>query len=92
MVAASRGQTNLPLLTSRGLQNAPAVVLQHLHAVGAPIGKQVGVVRACCAEDRHHTGQYGFGARSHDQPPSERRGLFDVALDDHANGGDPIRR
>ena len=36
----------------RGQPHADAVVHQHLHAVGAPVGEQVGVVRPGRAEDR----------------------------------------
>jgi len=40
---------------------------EHLHARGAPIGKQVGMVRLGAAEYLNDTGQRGLGASAHVQ-------------------------
>jgi hypothetical protein len=50
-----------------GQPYADAVVHQHLHAVGAPVGEEVGVVRDRRAEDADHARQRGFGAQAHVQ-------------------------
>lgn len=43
------------------------VVHQHLHAVAAFVGKQVGAVGLRFAEHLHHPGQSGIGSRAHIQ-------------------------
>ena len=48
---------------ARRQPHADAVVHQHLHAVGAPVGEQVGMVRPGGAEDVDHPGQRRLGAR-----------------------------
>ena len=51
----------------RGQPHADAVVHEHLHAVGSPVGEQVRVVRARGAEDVDHARQRRFGAGAHVQ-------------------------
>jgi hypothetical protein len=61
--------------------HADAVVHEHLHAVGAAVGEQVGMVRARRTEDVHPPGQRSFGARAHVQ-----------RLHGQPNGIDPDQR
>jgi hypothetical protein len=48
-----------------GQPDADTVMHQYLHAVGAPVGKEVRGVRMRCAEDLHDSGQGGVGAGPH---------------------------
>ena len=66
--AAVLGPDELALVQSpRGQPDADAVVHEHLHAVGAAVGEQVGVVRAGGAEDVDHARQRRLGAGAHVQ-------------------------
>ena len=47
--------------------HADPVMHEHLHAVGALVGKQIGVMRVGCAKDLNDTGQGGLGACTHVQ-------------------------
>ena len=51
----------------RGQPHADAVMHEHLHAVGAAVGEQVGMVRPGRAEDVDHAGQRRLGAGAHVQ-------------------------
>ena len=62
------GPDELALVQPPGRQpDADAVVHEDLHAVGAAVGKQIGVMRPSGAEDAHDSRQRGFGARAHVQ-------------------------
>src|SRR5690606_12443845 len=47
--------------------HADAVVHEDLHAVGSPVGEDIGVMRMRGAEDTDHARQRGFGAQAHVQ-------------------------
>ena len=64
----SSGPDKVALVQSSGGQpDANAVMHQHLHAVGAPVGKEVGGVRVGAPEDLDDSGQGGVGAGAHVQ-------------------------
>jgi len=75
------GPTEAPLVESPAGEPDPlAVVDQHLHPGAAPVGEEVGVMRARLAEDLHHLGK----ERVHAGPHVERRHRQPQRLDpDH---------
>ena len=50
---------------ARAQPQAEAIVHEHLHAVGAPVGKEIGMVRLGSTEDLDHARQRGVDARAH---------------------------
>ena len=60
-----------------GQPDADAIVHQHLHAIGSPVGKQIGMVRMGCSEDFDDPGQRGIGTCSHVQWFDSQPGSID---------------
>ena len=57
---------------------AEAVVHEHLHAIGASVGKEIGMVRLGGAEDLDDARKGGVGARAHVDRFGGQQDYFDV--------------
>ena len=79
LIIAWRRPDELALVqAASGQPDADAVVHQHLDAVGASVGEQVGMVRVGRAEHADHPGQRRVGAGAHVQRGRGKPGSVDT--------------
>lgn len=81
---------------ARRRPDADAVVHEYLHTIGAFVGKEISGVRVGRAEDCHHAGKCGIGARAHIQRRGGQPGGVDadhlrIAADQLANWAAALR-